>query len=216
MRRSPLGYVYDFAVDLPTVLTFTLDTNCIIAVDENRSEAKAVLELASAHRSGLASVGVVAISASERQRDGVDLENFEEFKQRRSRLGLGELDLLEPMSYFDITFWDFGLLCDDTMEALEREIHQILFPNFPFLWGDYCEKLGLIPATTKPDKKWRNAKCDVQAFWSHSFRKRDVFVTSGRRDSHAKTKKQRLVSLAGSRIETPESAAKLLRHAPCK
>ena len=47
--------------------TFTLDTNCIIAVDESRPEAAAILELARTHQTGRASVGLVAISASERQ-----------------------------------------------------------------------------------------------------------------------------------------------------
>src|SRR5262245_27959693 len=82
------------------LLTFTLDTNCIIAVDENRSEAEAVRQLALAHRNKLASVGLVAISASERQRDGANLQNFDEFKKRLESLGLGDLDLLEPMAYY--------------------------------------------------------------------------------------------------------------------
>ena len=191
------------------MLTFTLDTNCIIAVEEARSEATSILQLASAHRSGLASVGVVAISASERQKDGGNLKNFAEFKQKLSWLGLGDLVLLEPMMYWGVTYWDFGLLSDDKMVSLEREIHHILFPNIQFSWVDHCNNLGLNPETAKPDKKWRNAKCDVQAFWSHAFRKRDVFVTSDR-EFHANMKKQRLVSLSGSRIETPEGAAKLL------
>lgn len=202
----------DFIARLHNALTFTLDTNCMIAVDEARPEGNAVLELAAAHRNGLASVGVVAISASEQQSGGGHLENFAEFKQRRSSLGLGDLALLEPMMYWDVTFWDFWLLCDDKMEALESEIHQILFPNIQFLWVDYCAKLGLNPEMDKPDKKWRNAKCDVQAFWSHAFRKRDVFVTSDR-NFHANEKKRRLLSLAGSRTETPEGAAILLRDA---
>jgi hypothetical protein len=191
------------------LLTFTLDTNCIIAVEEARSEASSILQLASAHRSGLASVAAVAISASERQRDGSNLKNFADFKQRLSWLGLGDLVLLEPMMYWGVTYWDFGLLSDDKMVSLEREIHQILFPSIQFSWVDHCNNLGLNPETAKPDKKWQNAKCDVKAFWSHAFRKRDVFVTSDR-VFHANMKKQRLLSLSGSRIETPEGAAKLL------
>ena len=191
------------------MLTFTLDTNCIIAVEEGRSEASSILQLALAHRSGLASVGVVAISASERQRDGRNLENFAEFKQRLLRVGLGDLVLLEPMMYWGVTYWGFGLLSDDKMVALERKIHQVLFPNIQFLWVDHCKTFGLNPETAKPDRKWRNAKCDVQAFWGHAFRKRDVFVTSDR-EFHTNMKKQRLVSLSGGRIETPEAAAKLL------
>ena len=139
-------------------------------------------------------------------------KNVAETFSARLRRSPGDLDLLEPMMYWDVTFWDFGLLCDDKMEALESEIHQILFPNIQVLWVDYCAKLGLNPERDKPDKKWRNATCDVQAFWSHAVRKRDVVVTSDR-NFHADEKKRRLLSRAGSRIETPEGAALRLRDA---
>jgi len=115
------------------LLTFTLDTNCIIAVEEARSEASSILQLASAHRSGLASVGVVAISASERQKDGGNLKNFAEFKQKLSWLGLGDLVLLEPMMYWGVTYWDFGLLSDDKMVSLERENPSHPFPKHSVL-----------------------------------------------------------------------------------
>ena len=191
------------------MLTFTLDTNCIIAVDEERSEASSVRILAAAHRNGHASVGVVAISASERQKDDVDLESFTTFKERLSRLGLGEMHLLEPMMYWGVTFWDFGLWSDDEMEALKRQIHEILFPNVEFLWADYCAAHGVDAESERPNKKWLNAKCDVQAIWSHAFRKRDIFVTSDR-NFYVEKKNTRLLSLIGGRIELPAAAALLL------
>ncbi|MGH8246730.1 MAG: hypothetical protein ACREUU_09890 [Gammaproteobacteria bacterium] len=191
-------------------LAFTLDTNCIIAVDESRSEAAFIRELVQAHKAGVAAVGLVAISASERQQAGGHIENFSEFKERVAKLGLGDLDLLEPMLYWDVTFWDFCLWCDEPMEELERGIHEVLFPGIPFLWVDYCAANGLDPKADHPDRKWRNAKCDVQAFWSHAYRKRDVFVTSDR-NFHTNSRKSSLIALAGGRIETPESAVTLLR-----
>lgn len=109
---------------------------------------------------------------------GGHLENFNEFKERIARLGLADLELLEPMGYWDITFWDFSIWCDDSMELLERGIHEVLFPSVPFLWAHHCADVGLDPKTSHPNNWWRNAKCDVQAFWSHASRKRDVFVTS--------------------------------------
>jgi hypothetical protein len=190
------------------MLKFTLETNCIIAVDEDRPEVPAIVQLASAHTSGLASVGLVAISASERQVDGTYLENIGDFQKRIERLGLGNLELLKPMAYYGVTFWDFSLYSDDGMQALERQIHQILFPNICFLWADYCKELGL--ETTSPlDKRWKNAKCDVQAFWCHAYRHRNVFVTSDL-NFHRESKKQLLESLSRSRIETPVSATELL------
>ena len=191
------------------MLTFTLDTNCIIAVDEARPEADAIKALAASHQRSETAVGVVAISASERQKDGGSLETFDEFRSRLVRLGLAHLELLKPMMYWDITFWDFCLWSDEEMVSLEHSIHEILFPAIPFLWADYCSALGLNAADTKSDKKWRNAKCDVQAFWSHVHRNRKVFVTSDL-NFHAEPKKQRLLELAGGRIEFPEEAAMLL------
>lgn len=192
-------------------LTFTLDTNCIIAVDETRPEGAFISELAEAHQAGIASVGIVAISASERQKADGSIENFVEFTDRLNRLGLGHLEILEPMMYWDVTFWDHGLWSDEQMEDLERRIHEVLFPNIEFNWVDFCTARGLDPKADHPDKKWRNAKCDVQAFWSHAYRKRDVFVTSDK-NFHTDSRKSRLLSIAGGRIELPESGAAILRH----
>ena len=194
------------------MLSFTLDTNCIIAVDEERPEAAAVRTLAKAHRLKAALVGVVAISASERQRDGGTLESFQDFKERLQALDLADLELLEPMMYWDITFWDFGLWSDENMQVLERSIHDILFPKLEFFWQNYCAFRNLDQSTTQPDKKWKNAKCDVQAFWSHAYRKRQVFVTSDM-NFHAVSRKARLLQLSGGKIATPQEAVTLLSGA---
>lgn len=199
------------------MLSFTLDTNCVLALDEayadaashRVAEARAVEVLVNAHIAGISTVGVVAISASERQRGNLHLENFSAFQQRLASLGLAHLELLEPMLYFDVTFWDASIWSNDEMEKLEREIHEILFPNIPFLWSDYCAATGIDQGPETPDQKWRNAKCDVQAFWSHAWRNRDVFVTSDR-NFHAVSKKEKLIALTVGRIETPVSATSLL------
>jgi hypothetical protein len=199
------------------MLSLSLDTNCIIALDEVRhdptshraAEARAVRALVSAHTVRKADVALVAISASERQKDNGHLENFSTFQERLTSLELGHLELLHPMLYFDVTFWDASLWSDEKMQALERSIQAILFPNIPFLWSDYCAAKGLDPAAGTADRKWKNAKCDVQAFWSHAWRKRDVFVTSD--DNFLKDlKKPQLIALAGGHIETPASAAALV------
>jgi hypothetical protein len=102
------------------MLTFTLDTNGILALDDvqndhtsqRTAEAESVRLLAAAHSAGTVSVGVVAISASEHQRHGGHLENFAVFEQRLFALGVGHLELLLPMLYFDVTFWDASLWSD--------------------------------------------------------------------------------------------------------
>ena len=194
------------------MLSFTLDTNCIIAVDEGRPEAAAIHRLAEAHARSEADVAVVAIMASERQRHGDWLENFGDFQKRLTRLGLDHLNLCNPIGYFDISFWDHCLWSGARELALEQKIHNILFPNVEFSFSDFCVARN-IPSTPvvwdKVTHRWRNPKCDVQAIWSHINAHRDVFVTS---DDvfHQATKKPILLQLGAGRIESPTQAAALL------
>ena len=195
------------------MLTFTLDTNCIIALEKNETAAPAVRALVNAHERGTANVAVVAISASERQIGGQQLESFTEFQQRLVILGLGALEILPPIFYYDITFWDWCIWADDdAMVALERQIHEVLFPASPFLWTDFCAAGGLDPATAS-DSTWRNHKCDVLALWSHIHHARDVFVTN---DGvfHQSTKVPILIGLGAGRIEKAETAATLVSAHP--
>jgi hypothetical protein len=110
------------------VPTFTLDTNCIIAIEERRPEGEAIRELVTAHSSGTANVAVVAISASERQKTKA-IENFTQFQERLAALGLGHLTILPAMLYWDISFFDYSVFADKHMEELEKHIHKVLFPN---------------------------------------------------------------------------------------
>ena len=190
------------------IRTFTLDTNCIIAIDEQRPEAIAIRELANAHASGDASVAIVAISASERQK-GPPVENFTQFQERLAGLGLGHINVLPALLYLDISFLDNSLLADQAMELLEKRIHEVLFPNIEFLWADFCvssDQSGVVPRNASV---WRNAKCDVQALWSHVHHSRNVFVTSDR-NFHQASKRNALIALGANNIAYPDEAAALL------
>jgi hypothetical protein len=116
--------------------TFTLDYNCLLAVANNEPAAGAVRALAEAHATSRADVAVVAISASENQQGGLCFQNFAEFQARVVSWGLGHLNVVLPMVYFDISFWDQSLLADEAMVKLENEIHSILFPTVQFLWEE--------------------------------------------------------------------------------
>ena len=188
--------------------TFTLDTNCIIALDEQRPEAGAIRALAEAHRSGTANVALVGISASERQQGGGHIENFATFQARLARLGIDHLHLLRPMAYCDVTFFDWCVLTDESMVDLEHQIHTVLFPNIEFGWLDFCRARDLEPEAGI-DRKWRNAKCDVQALWSHIHHKRGVFVTSDV-NFHKPTSRTQLTALGAGRIEYPNAAQALV------
>ncbi|CAH1091423.1 conserved hypothetical protein [Candidatus Nitrotoga sp. 1052] len=204
-----MGFFYS-VVRLHVTLRFTLDTNCVVALDEGRPEGPAVRALADAHRTGRAHVAVCAIMASEKQRSGGHLESFDQFTDRLVRLGLDHLVLTLPMMYWDISFWNRCADGDeDEMENLERRIHEILFPGLEFLYKDHCLANGIDPEAIPPDRKWRNPKCDIQAFWSHAHARRNVFVSSDG-NFHAQTKRTRLIALAGGHIETPQSALSLL------
>jgi len=185
--------------------TFSLDTNCVIALEEGRAEATSVRALANAHAAEIASVGIIAISASERQKDGGHLESYTCFQNRLASLGLEHLELILPMFYFDLTFWDCAVFTDEAGLMLEQKIHQILFPNIQFCWPDFCQANGLDPSNAALNPKWRNAKCDVQALWGHINAGREIFVTSDE-NFHKVSKKAQLIALGAGCIERPIEA----------
>lgn len=189
--------------------TFTLDTNCLIDLEEDRPGAAAVRALVDAHASGTVHVAILAISASEKQKGSGHLESFTEFQKRLVSLGLAHLELLRPMFYWDVTYWDWCIWSSSEMEERERNIHEVLFPNIEFLWSDYCAARNIAADDLIQGRKWRNAKCDVQAIWSHIFHKRNVFVSTDG-NFHKSKKKPLLVALGAGRIETPDSAVLLL------
>jgi hypothetical protein len=186
--------------------TLTFDTNCLIAVDEEQTEAAAIRSIAAAHRVGAAHAAVVAISASENPRTGAaPITNFAEFHARLANLGLGHVEILRPIAYCDITFLDWAELASPEAAALERHLHAILFPNDAFEYADYCRRNGIDP-NAPLNRKWRNQKCDVLAIWSHIRHGRDVFVTSDA-NFHKAAKKAALIALGAKAIETPSDAA---------
>jgi len=193
------------------MLTFSLDTNCLVDIAEGRPDAVAIRALADAHAHGDANVAVSAISASENQKTAELLTNFEQFKARLAALELGHLEILKPMLYWDISFWDWAHSADAEMVDLERQIHEVLFPNVEFLWPEFCKARGWDANAHPVDTRWRNAKCDVQALWSHIYQHRRIFVTSDAK-FHAITKLPRLIALGAERIVTPQDALTLLHQ----
>jgi hypothetical protein len=189
---------------MPT--SFTLDTNCIIDVDQGQSSAADVLRLVKAHSAGEADVALVAVSASERQRGGMYLPNYSDFEKRVLTLGFSHLTVLLPILYWDIGFWDKGLVSDATMVKREREIHAILFPTIQFDWLAYAEATGATAVTDDIAKKWRNAFCDRQMYWAHDHNNRDVFVT---RDPNFR-KLSKAADFPTARIMSTSEACKIL------
>lgn len=165
------------------VTTFTLDTNCLIDVADERPAAEHVRALVAAHNDGQISVALVASSASERQQGGGFLESLSIFNARRTALGFGSLPLLPPIGRWNVSFFDHGLWCNDSTLARERAIFTALFPTSPPEWEDYAAAKGLDQKDRASSGylRWRNQFLDAQAFWSHDHAGRNVFVTSDRR-----------------------------------
>lgn len=162
--------------------SFTLDTNCIIDVAENRPNAADILKLADAHTKQKAHVAVAAVSASERQQGDYYLDSYEMFRERLETLGLGHLAEIMGIGYHAISYWNHALYPNDAMIAREVAIHGILFPIIPFQWSEFAAQTGVNVDAVKDDKakKWRNAFCDRQMYWAHDHANRDIFVTRDR------------------------------------
>jgi hypothetical protein len=193
-------------------MLFTLDTNCVIDLEQDSAFAPPIRDLLAAHRSGRANVAIPSIAASELQRGGQYLTHFDDFLARLASAGLDGLPLIEPIAYWGIGFYGHGLLADDTMVDLEQKIHQVLHPDLEFSLKDFCDARGIEMDTEKPDRRWRNARCDTQALWSHIYHRRECFVT--RDGNFLKVSKQSaLIGLGAQRVHAPVEAARLLEPA---
>ena len=184
---------------------FTLDMNCLIDLDEDRPSSSFIRKIVDAHQKEDVDVAVLAIGASERQMDHGYLSNSADYYSRLDRLGVGHLRTLLPMAYFDVTFLDGCLMSDGAMTAVERQVHEILFPNVIFNYGQHCQDRGIDELPV--DRAWRNVKCDVQAMWCHLHYARNVFVTS---DKNFLRKSEALIELGAGNVLEPAEAAKLL------
>lgn len=165
------------------MISFTLDTNCIIDIDEGRPAASSVIALLSAWAVGGADLALVASSASERQSGGMYLSNFEAFDQRRKQLGFAGVPLLPSMARWDLSFFGQSLYASPEGVAREALIYGALFPSSPFEWADYAESKGVHVYDNGGSAyaRWRNQMLDAQALWAHEHAERQVFVTSDKR-----------------------------------
>jgi hypothetical protein len=103
----------------------TLDTNCIIDLEDERPAAPCIRTLVELNSRGIISLRLPAISASERRKEKTYSDTFEDFDKKIDKLGLAHLELLYPPFYLDITYWDRSILADD-QDTLEESIHRIL------------------------------------------------------------------------------------------
>jgi hypothetical protein len=195
----------------------TLDTNYIIDLEKAVGTASQAVEgrasqlrtLAKMHDDHKINLRVVAISASERKPDRTCASNFSEFTNRITAVGLGKVEILKPLGYFDVTYSEWCVTANVPMLELEQKIHEILFPEIQFSYEEFCKKKGLDPKSGGIDGLWRNRKCDVLAMWSHIQYGGGIFVTEDK-NYRKKRKKPQLIALgAGEILKLDQAVAKL-------
>lgn len=189
--------------------SFTLDTNCLIDIAEDRPAAVHIRALLAAGTRGDADLALVASSASERQQGGTFLASMAAFEERRSALGFDGLPLLPSIGRWDVSFFDHSVCGSEEGSAREAAIYSLLFPTSPVEWAEYAAAKGadVDNLSSAAGMRWRNQMLDAQAIWAHDHANRDVFVTSDQRlrilNGH--------LDFAGMTVRTPEEAVAMLQ-----
>ena len=189
------------------MIKVTLDTNCLIDLEIQRENAIHLDSVINYWQQNKIELQVVAISESERTKDMERPKTFQLFKDLLSSLGLDGASILKSIAYFGIAFYDWAIFCNEDMLQKEEEIHKVLFPNIAFNRSDYCESDLNDPKY----HKWINAKCDVQALWSHIHNGGDIFISSDN-NYHKATKKPVLENMGAGVIATPKDAVDILKN----
>jgi hypothetical protein len=190
--------------------SFTLDTNCLIDLeDDNRPAKEHVLALIAAADAGKIRLSMVESAASERQLGGGYLNTIEEFNERVHQLGLGSIELLKPILKCNFSFWNNAIWGSEEMSARQNELFRQLFPEHSPVWSEYAASQGVQVEdhSSRAYINWRNKICDAQTFWAHEHYGRDHFVTS---DGNFLAKLELKGRVPKGTILTPKEAAQLI------
>lgn len=188
------------------MLTITIDTNILVDLEAGAPRTAPVQRLLGDAHGRTVKVHLPAIMASERQRGGRYLDDFDAFVRRATDVGFPEDALVYLIGCWGVTFWERCLWASDESAALERTIHSILFEHRPF---ECPEGLGSEFKVDSPHPDyvaWRNAKCDVLMMWCHIHYGADVFITADENFQKA-SKKTRLIEIGAKHIIAPEEVA---------
>ncbi len=186
----------------------TIDTNCIIELAQGTKQGQIIHRLIELHQGQRMQLRVPGISASEKQLDHTYLPTFDLFKQKLIEIGLDKVEILRPIAYLGVCYLEWCVLPSEEMITLERSIHNILFPNVPFEYADFCRQQN-ISLSDDLHPKWRNAKCDTLGLWSHIYYSGNIFVTIDK-NFHKATKRSRLIDCGAGAIVKPEEVLQYL------
>ncbi|MEK6985194.1 MAG: hypothetical protein AABX89_02265 [Candidatus Thermoplasmatota archaeon] len=183
-------------------LRITLDANCIYDLeDPNSPNFEPLDRLRWAHAAGRVRLAISTAVASEKQKGGAPMDEYTQFADR-VHATIPQIDQLTTLLYYDFGYWGAGMYSDEAATALDRAIHDILFPEQPFDNASYPAE-GRLPSGVHP--KWRNRKCDILGMWAHIHHDCDAFVTSDT-NFHKATKKEALKQLGAREVWTPAEA----------
>lgn len=181
------------------MIKVTLDNNCLINLEKRTCQWEAVKEIIKLSKQGELIACVCAMSASEYQKTKRPI--YKEFENFLERINCDDILQILPMGYYDITYFEHCLWSGEKEVNLEKEIHNILFPNIEYSYEKYCKKNGIQNVNGLKDKIWLNAKCDVQMIWSHINAENDFFVTED--SNFLKSKKNKLEIIGAKHIFKP-------------
>ena len=87
--------------------------------------------------------------------------NFDKFRKRIGAVGLQDVEILNPICYFDMSYFDYCVLGGGKLTELEEAIQKTLHPKYEMTYSDYCQKYDYQFGDSGKWEKWVNAKCDV-------------------------------------------------------
>ena len=166
------------------MLSFSLDWNCVIAVENREPAGASVVALSDAYRAKRADVALLATSASESLRDNTFPGSYGHFEDRVKSAGLEDLPALQTPAVWSLTFWDRSYWVD--IEKDRQAKAAIWAVRFPTIEEEPWHRLGARTFAeivhTPEMKKWRNAWCDGHNLVTHIDHNRDAFVTTNTDD----------------------------------
>jgi len=116
---------------------------------------------------------------------------------------------LNPICYWDITFWNHFVCGGGKLSGLEEAVQDIIHPKYEVTFPNHCKKYGLENTDLEILAKWLNAKCDVLVMWCHIWYNGDIFVSS---DKHFfGSRKDYLLKLGAGDILKPEEIVESLK-----
>jgi hypothetical protein len=185
--------------------TLTLDTNCLINLENDSGQVDSIRRLLVLHRENKIRLFINEASAGENLPGKAAPQNFSTFADRLDRLGLDDLPSIAPLARLDVSFFlDHSILATDADIELEDKIMAILRPSGPKSYADHLADEGLA-VDSAITAKWRNLYSDVDAILGHIRSGHDIFVTEDRHFLRPDAR-QRLLALGAKDILTPAEA----------